>query len=80
MFYLLSGKARRLKQAKDEATEEIERYRLEREKQFKDFEATVSSHVYIKPLDTYNLFYYHHSTWALAKESPLASRRTPKWN
>ncbi|CAO1433941.1 unnamed protein product [Diamesa serratosioi] len=31
-------KARRLKQAKDEATEEIEKYRSEREKQFKDFE------------------------------------------
>lgn len=35
------GKARRLKQAKDEATEEIEKYRAEREKQFKDFEAKV---------------------------------------
>lgn len=35
------GKARRLKQAKDEATEEIEKYRQEREKQFKDFEAKV---------------------------------------
>lgn len=35
------GKARRLKQAKDEATEEIERYRAERDKQFKDFEAKV---------------------------------------
>lgn len=34
-----SGKARRLKQAKDEATEEIEKYRVEREQQFKDFEA-----------------------------------------
>ncbi|XP_065081664.1 V-type proton ATPase subunit G-like [Ochlerotatus camptorhynchus] len=32
-------KARRLKQAKDEATDEIEKYRGEREKQFKDFEA-----------------------------------------
>ncbi|XP_055541887.1 V-type proton ATPase subunit G-like [Wyeomyia smithii] len=31
-------KARRLKQAKDEATEEIEKYRAEREKQFKDEE------------------------------------------
>lgn len=35
------GKARRLKQAKDEATEEIEKYRSERDKQFKDFEAKV---------------------------------------
>lgn len=32
------GKARRLKQAKDEATEEIERFRSERENGFKDFE------------------------------------------
>uniref|UniRef100_A0A1L8DFN2 V-type proton ATPase subunit G n=1 Tax=Nyssomyia neivai TaxID=330878 RepID=A0A1L8DFN2_9DIPT len=31
-------KARRLKQAKDEATDEIEKYRVEREQQFKDFE------------------------------------------
>jgi hypothetical protein len=30
-----------LKQAKDEATEEIEKYRAEREKQFKDFETKV---------------------------------------
>lgn len=35
------GKIRRLKQAKDEATEEIEKYRAEREKQFKEFEAKV---------------------------------------
>lgn len=44
---MFSGKARRLKQAKDEATEEIEKYRVEREKQFKDFEGKVrrsSSH------------------------------------
>ncbi|XP_067615441.1 V-type proton ATPase subunit G [Eurosta solidaginis] len=32
-------KARRLKQAKDEATEEIEKYRQERERLFKEFEA-----------------------------------------
>uniref|UniRef100_A0A1Q3FPI7 V-type proton ATPase subunit G n=1 Tax=Culex tarsalis TaxID=7177 RepID=A0A1Q3FPI7_CULTA len=31
-------KARRLKQAKDEATDEIEKYRAEREKQFKEAE------------------------------------------
>lgn len=37
-----TGKARRLKQAKDEATEEIEKYRQEREKQFKEFEAKVN--------------------------------------
>lgn len=43
------GKTRRLKQAKDEATEEIEKYRLEREKQFKDFEATVSFTIQLSP-------------------------------
>ena len=39
-FFTLTfpGKARRLKQAKDEATEEIERFRTERETGFKDFE------------------------------------------
>lgn len=42
-FVVFIGKARRLKQAKDEATEEIEKYRAEREKQFKDFEAKVGS-------------------------------------
>lgn len=43
MFELfVAGKARRLKQAKDEATEEIEKYRQERDKQFKEFEAKVS--------------------------------------
>lgn len=36
------GKQRRLKQAKEEAQEEIERYQKEREKQFKEFEAKVS--------------------------------------
>lgn len=40
-FSFWKGKARRLKQAKDEATEEIEKYRQERDKQFKDFEAKV---------------------------------------
>lgn len=33
------GKARRIKQARDEAQAEIEKYRQEREKQFKEFEA-----------------------------------------
>lgn len=36
------GKQRRLKQAKEEAQEEIEKYRLERDRQFKEFEAKVS--------------------------------------
>lgn len=37
-----AGKQRRLKQAKEEAQEEIEKYRLERDRQFKEFEAKVS--------------------------------------
>lgn len=36
-----AGKQRRLKQAKEEAQEEIEKYRLERDRQFKEFEAKV---------------------------------------
>lgn len=35
------GKQRRLKQAKEEAQDEIEKYRAERERQFKEFEAKV---------------------------------------
>jgi Vacuolar (H+)-ATPase G subunit len=38
---LFPGKARRLKQAKEEAQDEIEKYRQERERQFKEFEAKV---------------------------------------
>jgi Vacuolar (H+)-ATPase G subunit len=38
---LFTGKARRLKQAKEEAQDEIEKYRQERERQFKEFEAKV---------------------------------------
>lgn len=34
-----TGKQKRLKQAKEEAQDEIERYRQERERQFKEFEA-----------------------------------------
>lgn len=40
-FYSLLGKQRRLKQAKEEAQDEIEKYRAERERQFKEFEAKV---------------------------------------
>lgn len=38
------GKAQRLKQAKKEAHDEIEKYREEREKQFREFEAKVSNY------------------------------------
>lgn len=41
LFNYWIGKARRLKQAKDEATEEIEKYRTDRDKQFKEFESKV---------------------------------------
>lgn len=41
ILYSLLGKARRLKQAKEEAQDEIEKYRQEREKQFKEFEIKV---------------------------------------
>lgn len=36
-----TGKAKRLKQAKEEAQDEVEKYRQERERQFKEFEAKV---------------------------------------
>lgn len=39
IFFCSTGKARRLKQAKEEAKDEIEKYRQERERQFKEFEA-----------------------------------------
>lgn len=42
-FTLIPGKQRRLKQAKEEAQEEIEKYRLERDRQFKEFEAKVTT-------------------------------------
>lgn len=37
----VAGKARRLKQAKEEAQAEIEKFRLEREQQYKQYEAKV---------------------------------------
>jgi hypothetical protein len=43
ILYLFLGKARRLKQAKEEAQDEIEKYRQEREKQFKEFEIKVTA-------------------------------------
>lgn len=39
MIFNLLGKQRRLKQAKEEAQDEIEKYRKERERQFREFEA-----------------------------------------
>lgn len=41
-IFSLIGKQKRLKQAKEEAQDEIEKYRQERERQFKEFEAKVS--------------------------------------
>lgn len=40
--HVLSGKARRLKQAKEEAQAEVEQYRQERERQYKVHEQKVS--------------------------------------
>lgn len=47
-----------MKQAKDEATDEIEKYRQEREKQFKEFEATVSIKYYWHVLKSLTQIYY----------------------
>lgn len=38
-MYFLTGKAKRIKQARDEAQAEIERYRQDGERQFREFEA-----------------------------------------
>jgi hypothetical protein len=64
-FYLLLGKARRLKQAKEEAQSEIEAYRLEREKQFKEFESKVKLNFRHEFICNTTLFYCHHSIWDL---------------
>lgn len=40
--FILIGKAKRLKQAKEEAQEEIEQYRREREQQFQEIQQKVS--------------------------------------
>jgi Vacuolar (H+)-ATPase G subunit len=42
IILIFTGKQKRLKQAKEEAQDEIEKYRQERERQFKEFEAKVS--------------------------------------
>lgn len=39
MIFNVLGKQKRLKQAKEEAQDEIEKYRKERERQFREFEA-----------------------------------------
>ena len=41
-YLYFAGKARRLKQAKDEAQSEIDKFKQDREKQFKEYEANVS--------------------------------------
>lgn len=41
-FYHFQGKAKRLKQAKEEAQQEIEQYRAQREAQYKKYEQSVS--------------------------------------
>lgn len=66
MLYLYLGKARRLKQAKDEALEEIEKYKQEREKQFKDFEIKVNIKLCLIRFD-FIVFIFNFSTWVLAR-------------
>lgn len=41
LIFFLLGKTRRLKQAKEQAADEIERYRQESERKFKEFEFKV---------------------------------------
>lgn len=73
IFGIFVGKARRLKQAKDEATEEIERYRNERDKQFKDFEAKVIRALF------YQITHVFHTNSSLnPKRSSLAIFTAPK--
>ena len=45
-FWLFSGKANRLKAAKKEADTEINNYKTERERQYKDYEAKVRVHIH----------------------------------
>lgn len=60
LFFFLLGKQRRLKQAKEEAQDEIERYRQERDRQFKEFEAKVSIILYSeKSIKLQFLIYIH---------------------
>lgn len=40
-YFFLTGKANRLKQAKKEADTEINQYKADRERQYKDYEAKV---------------------------------------
>lgn len=44
-LYHFLGKAKRLKQAKEEAQQEIEQYRAQREAQYKKYEQSVSGRV-----------------------------------
>ena len=43
MFYLLPGKTKRLKEAKEEAKAEIEGYKSERERQFREHQKEVKN-------------------------------------
>lgn len=65
---MFTGKARRLKQAKEEAQDEIEKYRLERERQFKEFEAKVRiSLLLLLKRDKYLHMCFYYSIWVLVR-------------
>lgn len=67
LIFFLLGKTRRLKQAKEQAADEIERYRQESERKFKEFEFKVIFfliHLKIE-LDKQNVL-FNYSTWDLA--------------
>ena len=47
LYHFISGKARRLKQAKEEAQQEIEAYKKEREAKFQEIQQKVIFHAWI---------------------------------
>lgn len=76
---ILIGKQRRLKQAKEEAQEEIEKYRQERERQFKEFEAKVFFffRIFIPNWASFINFFVLFSTWVRRKVSQPKSMPIP---
>ncbi len=63
-FLCIAGKARRLKQAKDEAQAEIDKFKQERERQFKEYEAKVSNdlftddQIFIQPYNVLSIYIF----------------------
>lgn len=76
VFILLSaGKQKRLKQAKEEAQDEIEKYRQERERQFKEFEAKASIQSYQWIIRTFIELLRKSLMMQLSKCNCVANRR-----